>query len=164
MDGYIPMLMRRCRYGVTRVVSEFGGQGSELESDLAEEGAGGVKDQKLDNDAVFSHSVVVVTVGRRRGRSLGRIGARESELELGLGGGAGGREKNRKKTTHNAAFSHGVVVVTMGRGRGGSLGQIGARGSELELGEGRGGEVGRRTIKTDNDTVFSHGAVVVSMG
>jgi hypothetical protein len=41
--------------------------------------------------------------------------------------------------THDAAFSHSAVVVTTGRGRGRSLELIGARGSELELGEGRGG-------------------------
>jgi hypothetical protein len=142
MDGYIPMLMRRCRYGVTRVVSEFGGQGSELESDLAEEGAGGVKDQKLDNDAVFSHSVVVVTVGRRRGRSLGRIGARESELELGLGGGAGGREKNRKKRPTTPRFHTALWLLRWGEGVEGVWGRSGHGGVSWSWGRGEGARLG----------------------
>jgi hypothetical protein len=54
-----------------------------------------------------------------------------------------------KKTIHDTAFSHGVMVAMMGQGRGPRLMTNEVQESELEMGVGEEGEVGRKHDKND---------------
>jgi hypothetical protein len=105
---------------------------------------------KTDNDSAFSCGTVVVSVEQGRKRSLGQFCERGCKLESGGGGDV---RVTTKKTTNDAVFLHGVVVVMSVGIRGGSGVGIRVAETEIEVGfwGGRGEGSERMKIRA-NDT------------